>query len=92
MKKAYGKPTISFESFAFSNNIAGSCSELSGIHSESSNCALYGTYSEPSITCKFYDNGYVVFYQGGCVQYPQENDAGNLCYHVSTDETRMFAS
>ena len=90
MKKAYGKPTISFESFAFSSNIAGNCAKLNGLLAAGT-CNTFGTHGDP-ITCDFYSNNYQVFYQGDCLVYAQENKIGNLCYHVSTDETRMFAS
>ncbi len=93
MKKTYGKPMVSFESFALSSSIAAGCSDLNGMHSEGS-CPVYGTFSEPSNTCKFMDNGFAIFYSEltGCLMGPQEDDLGNLCYHVSTDSTKMFMS
>ena len=68
MKKTYAKPMVSFESFAFSSNIAGGC--------------------------EFMDNGFAIFYSGNgeCIQSPQEDNLGDLCYHVSTDASRMFMS
>jgi hypothetical protein len=90
MKKNYQKPDVYFEDFAFSSNIASSCSQIRGSQSEGT-CSSYGTHNDPS-NCRFYDNGWEVFHQGICLTYPQENNPGNLCYHVSTDETRMFAS
>ena len=91
MKRIYQKPDVYFEDFAFSSNIANSCSSLNGIQSQDSNCLAYGTHAD-AYSCVFIDNGWIVFHEGNCLTYPQENDPGNLCYHVSTDETRMFAS
>lgn len=93
MKMNYQKPDVYFEDFAFSSNIASSCSQIRGNQSQEIGCTSYGTHNDPS-NCFFYDNGWAVFHQGtqGCVIYPQEDNPNNLCYHVSTDETRMFAS
>lgn len=88
MKKTYGKPTISFENFAFSNNIASSCSAVT--HAEN-NCGSYAMQGDPT-TCFFYSNEWLVFYSGVCESYPEENKPGDLCYHVSTDSSRAFAS
>ena len=93
MKKGYAKPIVSFESFAFSSNIAGGCGDIIGIHTQTSSCAVYGTCAEPSGTCKFVDGNISLFYSNfSCEGYPQEDNLGDLCYHVSTDATRMFMS
>ena len=92
MKKTYAKPMVSFESFAFSSNIAGGCGDVIGMHAANS-CAVYGTFSEPSNTCKFIDGDYSIFFSNfECMMYPQEDQLGDLCYHVSTDTSRMFMS
>lgn len=94
MKKQYTKPVISFENFAFSSNIAGACSSLTGLFSQGT-CSLYGTYADPSTgSCEFMDNGFAIFLSSNsdCLSGPQEEDPNNLCYHVSSSETRMFAS
>ena len=51
-------------------------------------------YPTPEGGCEFMDNGYAIFYSGNgeCIQNPQEDNLGDLCYHVSTDATRMFMS
>lgn len=91
MKKTYGKPVISFESFAFSNNVAGACGNVNGIHGEGA-CDVYGTFSDPvNGSCQFIDNGFSIFYSG-CMMAPQEDDPNNLCYHVNTADNRIFAS
>ena len=92
MKKTYAKPIVCFESFAFSSNIAGGWGDLIGMHAGHS-CAVYGTFSEPSNTCKFIDGDYSIFFSNfECMMYPQEDQLGGLCYHVSTDASRMFMS
>ena len=97
MKKNYAKPMVTFESFAFSSNIAGGCGDIIGMHTDENGCAVYGNFSEPGGTraCQFVDNGFRIFYSdagSGCMMGPQEDELGNLCYHVSTDATRMFMS
>lgn len=94
MKKQYTKPVISFENFAFSSNIAGPCASMVGLFSQST-CSFYGTYNDPvNGSCEFIDNGFAIFLStnADCMMGPQEDDPGNLCYHVSTAETKMFAS
>lgn len=95
MKKQYSKPVISFENFAFSSNIAGACASLIGLFSQGNTCRYYGTYSDPiNGSCEFMDNTYAIFLSSNsdCMTGPQEDDPDSLCYHVSTSETRMFAS
>ena len=93
MKKTYGKPIVSFESFAFSSNIAGGCGDIIGMQADARTCSVYGTFSTPN-NCEFMDNGFAIFYSGNgeCVMNPQEDNLGDLCYHVSTDASRMFMS
>ncbi len=93
MRKNYLKPDIFFEDFAFSSNIAASCSSKYDLHGlGTTSCEATATFGNP-VTCEFYDNGYVVFQElGPCLEVPQENDPNNLCYHVSSDDTRIFAS
>ena len=94
MKKTYAKPMVSFESFAFSSNIAGGCGDIIGMQAGANSCAVYGTFSDPDKGCEFMDNGFAIFYSGNgeCIQSPQEDNLGDLCYHVSTDASRIFMS
>ena len=94
MKKTYAKPMVSFESFAFSSNIAGGCGDIIGMQTGKNGCAVYGTFSSPEGGCEFMDNGFAIFYSGNgeCIQSPQEDNLGDLCYHVSTDASRIFMS
>jgi hypothetical protein len=64
-----------------------------GMQADTGICAVYGTFSTPS-NCEFMDNGFASFYSGNgeCIQSTQEDVLGNLCYHVSTDASRMFMS
>lgn len=93
MKKVYGKPEISFEDFAFSNNIAGGCGTVSTQGMKDS-CTRYGNYSSPETGCEFIDNGYTFFNASGhdCLFTPQDEDPNGLCYHTSSVENRMFNS
>jgi hypothetical protein len=91
MKKNYLKPDIFFEDFAFSSNIAAGCAQFEQLHSENGGCQMFANFAHPN-SCVFFDNGWTVFQSGNCIQVPQENDPNNLCFHVSTDDTRMFAS
>lgn len=92
MKKTYVKPMVTFESFAFSSNIAAGCGAINGIHSDpTAGCAAYGTQSSPSNGCLFINGGAIIFLDSPCVETPQE-DRHDLCYHVPTDATRMFMS
>lgn len=91
MKKNYQKPDIFFEDFAFSSNIAAPCGNSEDLHTQNQ-CNSYASFGNPN-SCIYIDNGWIVFQNYSvCSQVPQEKDPGNLCYHVSTDETRMFAS
>lgn len=93
MKKTYVKPIVTFESFAFSSNIAAGCSAINGIQAESSSppCAAYGTQSSPENGCLFINGGAILFLDAPCVDIPQD-DKHDTCYHVPTDATRMFMS
>jgi hypothetical protein len=94
MKKTYVKPDVFFESFAFTSNIAGSCGELYGIHSQNAAppCMAFGTFSDPQLGgCKFYNGGLFLF-NAGCDVSGEDGNPFNLCYHVPTDDAKMFAS
>jgi hypothetical protein len=91
MKKNYLKPDIFFEDFAFSSNIAASCGVTSSLHSQDG-CTYYASFGDPR-SCIFVNNDWVVFSNySSCEWAPEEKDPTNLCYHVSSDDTRMFAS
>ena len=93
MKKTYAKPMVSFESFAFSSSIASGCSAVNGLHGDPNSCSAFGTQSSPTGGCIFINNGVMIFTEPGvCIQTPQEDNQHDLCYHVSTDATRMFMS
>ena len=89
MKKAYAKPVITFEDFAFSSNVAGECGGVSGIHAQRA-CQAYGTSGSPT-DCMFYDSGFYLF-NNGCDFGPDDGILGNLCYHVNTAANRIFKS
>ena len=89
MKKTYGKPLVSFESFAFSSNIAAGCGAINGIHRDSG-CEAFGTHSDVN-TCRFFNDGVMLFLDHCGGQTPQDG-VGDLCYHVPTDSTRVFMS
>jgi hypothetical protein len=92
MKKNYLKPDIFFEDFAFSSNIAAACSKFEQLHSPNGGCQMYANFAHPN-SCSFVDHGWTIFESTNtCIQVPQEYDPNNLCFHVSTDDTRMFAS
>lgn len=91
MKKAYAKPVITFEDFAFSSNVAGECGNAPGIFSQGANCKAYGLMNDPP-ACKFYDNGFTIFSQGSCDFEPDDGNLGNLCYHVSSAANKIFKS
>jgi hypothetical protein len=90
MKKIYAKPMVSFESFAFSSNIAAGCSSIPGLHGDGT-CPSYGTQSSPEDGCTFFNDG-VHFFTDFCMRSPEEDNKHDLCYHVSTDATRVFMS
>ena len=90
MKKAYAKPVITFEDFAFSSNVAGECGGLLGLHG--AGCEMHANYSSGE-TCAFYDNGVPLFLNNEkCKAHPDDFDLGNLCYHVNTAANRVFKS
>ena len=92
MKKTYEKPLVSFESFAFSSNIAAGCSAVPGIQGDMNSCSAFGTQNSPSGGCVFISDGAIIFTSAACIDTPQEENQNDLCYHVSTDATRMFMS
>jgi hypothetical protein len=89
MKKAYAKPVITFEDFAFSSNVAGECGGAPGIHAKGT-CLAYGLSGSPT-TCMFYDNGFTIF-GDSCDFGPDDGNLGNLCYHVSSAANKIFKS
>lgn len=76
MKKAYVKPTISFESFKMSSSIAGDC-----------------MLNKDEIILPDNIGGFTIFIDSkeGCVYVPDDGEFG-MCYHVSTEDTKVFAS
>lgn len=90
MKRIYQKPDVFFEDFAFSSNIASSCSISN--HNQAGNCTYHGNQGSAETGCEFISNGLSIFNQGSCMAYPQDDTIFNLCYHVPTDDSRMFAS
>lgn len=91
MKKQYGKPEISFDSFALSSNIAGSCGDALTYHSYD-DCKHYVTFGDSS-NCLFFDNGYSVFSDVGiCDVQPDGQSWSQVCYHVIVDEMKAFGS
>ena len=90
MKKAYTKPVITFEDFAFSSNVAGECGGAPGIHGQGT-CLAYGGSGSPA-NCMFCDNGFSMFAQGTCDFQPDDGNLGNLCYHVSSAANKIFKS
>lgn len=91
MKKTYIKPMVTFESFAFSSNIAAGCSAVNGIHGDFTSCAAFGTQSTPTQGCTFINGGMIIFNNSNCVEGPEKVE-GDLCYDVPTDANRMFMS
>ena len=89
MKKTYVKPIVTFESFAFSSNIAAGCGAVNGIHAEGT-CLAFGTHGDVS-NCQFINGGAIIFLETPCKDIPQD-DKHDTCYHVPTDATRMFMS
>ena len=91
MKKAYAKPVITFEDFAFSSNVAGECS-APNIHTEQAGCiAFAGNFGTPQ-DCYFFDNSFSIFNQGVCDFGPDDNNPFNLCYNVNTAANKIFKS
>ena len=76
MKKAYVKPTISFESFKMSSSIAGTC--------------RFNDTTTDVNSCSIEIGGYVIF-TGVCEFGPQEIGT-DVCYDIPTDDTRVFTS
>lgn len=81
MKKEYMKPTIVFEDFTLSTNIAAGCDSIVGNPSQGT-CGIPGTggiciFSTPETGCNIlFDDG---SYDG-------------LCYHVPTEGNNLFNS
>ena len=91
MKKTYVKPIVTFESFAFSSNIAAGCAQVDGLHAQNA-CVSYGTQSSPDTgMCTFVSNTVEIFGNSNCVLTPEESPF-DLCYHNPTDASKMFMS
>ena len=76
MKKAYVKPTISFESFKMSSSIAGTCK-----------------FNENSVdrnSCSIEIGGFNLFLT--FCEFDPQDFGYSPCYHVPTDDERVFAS
>lgn len=99
MKKEYRKPDFVFEDFTLNANIAGNCGGGLVTHSEKQSCTVYATATNGN-SCYFYDNTVQIFGEitSGCHFTTQDDYDGNsdtffgLCYHVASDENRMFNS
>ena len=89
MKKTYAKPVVSFESFAFSSNIAAGCGNINGIHRDDG-CDAYGTYTDVN-TCMFINDG-VILLMDQCFGPSPEDGQYDLCYHVPSPANRVFMS
>ena len=76
MKKAYVKPTISFESFKMSSSIA-------------ANCML--SKEEIVIPDNIGGFTIFIDSKEGCVYIPDDGEFG-ICYDVPTEDIRVFAS
>ena len=80
MKKTYTKPEISFESFAMSTNIAGSCE-------------LDTKMPTADKLCGYPINGSVIFVEGTqCTRYPSGGVYDGFCYHVPVEGKHLFNS
>ena len=77
-KKAYIRPDVQLVDFSLSSSIAATCSHIANFGNENN--------------CKYEYNGLTVFMtpESGCT-FPIK-DGGQFCYHVPTDDNRIFAS
>lgn len=83
MKREYVKPTIYFESFVLSTNIASDCAKKTGIPTNG--------------TCGLDMGGYVIFVESntGCdidVVLNGDGSYEGICYDVPTASTNLFNS
>lgn len=78
MRKPYNKPEISFENFAMSTNIAGTCDDG------------FQTNSSTVDSCEYNHNGMIVFgtSNGTCIIKTDEK----TCYDVPTAGVVLFSS
>jgi hypothetical protein len=82
MKKAYVKPTISFESFKMSSSIAGTC-------------VLQANSGDPN-SCEYTTSMGFVIFTAACTgkdEYSsQDGTEYGVCYDVPTADVKVFAS
>lgn len=83
MKRIYNKPQIVFESFQLTESIAAACADPTG--------------TPTAGTCGVSFGKLVLFWSSmeGICNYPVEEETeswNGICYHVPTDDTRMFNS
>ena len=80
MKKVYSKPVIIYDDFRLSANIAAGCADPTNTPSEGM-CGVT------------VDGAGTVFITGvtGC-EYKESDGTYSICYHIPTDETRLFNS
>ena len=76
-KKAYIRPDVQLVDFSLTSSIAGTCTLKANTADANS--------------CEYIDNGMTVFLEGPDCTFPIE-DGGMFCYHVPTDDNRIFAS
>ena len=85
MKKAYSTPDIFFDSFALSENIA----------SVNTNCAHNVTTQYSNICGLWYGETIVFTIAATGCEYPIQDGSpyfDGLCYHIPTDDNRLFNS
>ena len=89
MKKEYRKPSIIFEDFTLSANIAGTCG-LNNLHTDSgSGCSEIATFADEN-NCIFIDNGVQIF-MDHC-EFGPDDEVTDVCNHVPNYDTRIFGS
>ena len=76
-KKAYIRPDVQLVDFSLSSSIAATCKNFAGFANENN--------------CTYDYNGWKVFESKGICNLVIDNN-GQFCYHVPTDDTRIFAS
>ncbi len=76
-KKAYIRPDVQLVDFSLSSSIAATCNHI----------ATSGDIN----SCKYNYNGLTVFTAETNCTFPIK-DGGQFCYHVPTDDNRIFAS
>ena len=77
-KNSYIRPDVQLVDFSLSSSIAATCNHTASSTDENS--------------CLYKYNGWTIFMAttAGC-DFPIE-DGGQFCYHVPTDDNRIFAS